>query len=118
MLQEDSPFGKRMIWGSEYTDNVSQKDARSLEGLFRKRIEPFHCPVSDNHYFHLAIACEPLESPVHGSMDCSPSPRAFQYNTSCSFRCAEGFTLRGADTVRCADSGEWTAPAPVCQGIL
>uniref|UniRef100_A0AC11BA21 Selectin P n=1 Tax=Ovis aries TaxID=9940 RepID=A0AC11BA21_SHEEP len=64
-----------------------------------------------------AIACESLESPVHGSMDCSPSPRAFQYNTSCSFRCAEGFTLRGADTVRCADSGEWTAPAPVCQAL-
>uniref|UniRef100_A0A4W2I607 Selectin P n=1 Tax=Bos indicus x Bos taurus TaxID=30522 RepID=A0A4W2I607_BOBOX len=64
-----------------------------------------------------AIACEPLESPVHGSMDCSPSLRAFQYNTSCSFHCAEGFTVRGADTVRCADMEEWTAPAPVCQTL-
>nr|XP_020729823.1 P-selectin isoform X2 [Odocoileus virginianus texanus] len=65
----------------------------------------------------IAIACEPLESPVHGSMACSPSSRAFQYNTNCSFHCAEGFTLRGADTVRCADSGQWTAPAPVCQAL-
>ncbi|XP_065792837.1 P-selectin [Muntiacus reevesi] len=64
-----------------------------------------------------AIACEPLESPAHGSMDCSPSSRALQYNTNCSFHCAEGFTLRGADTVRCADSGQWTAPAPVCQAL-
>ncbi|XP_064334037.1 P-selectin isoform X4 [Camelus dromedarius] len=64
-----------------------------------------------------AIACEPPESPAHGSMDCSPSSRGFQYNTSCSFRCAEGFRLRGADTVRCADLGQWTAPAPVCQAL-
>ncbi|XP_066886567.1 P-selectin isoform X7 [Kogia breviceps] len=62
-----------------------------------------------------AIACEPLESPDHGSMDCSLSSRAFQYNANCSFHCAKGFTLRGADTVRCADLGQWTAPAPVCQ---
>ncbi|XP_016057836.1 PREDICTED: P-selectin [Miniopterus natalensis] len=64
-----------------------------------------------------AVECKPLESPVHGSMDCSPSPREFQYNTTCSFRCAEGFELSGADTVRCADAGQWTAPAPLCQAL-
>ncbi|XP_028344495.1 P-selectin isoform X3 [Physeter macrocephalus] len=64
-----------------------------------------------------AIACEPLESPDHGSMDCSLSSRAFQYDTNCSFHCAKGFTLRGADTVRCADLGQWTEPAPVCQAL-
>ncbi|XP_030890830.1 P-selectin isoform X2 [Leptonychotes weddellii] len=64
-----------------------------------------------------AIACGPLESPVHGSMDCSPSSRAFQDNTSCSFRCAEGFRLEGADLVQCTDLGRWTAPAPVCQAL-
>ncbi|PNJ17909.1 SELP isoform 5 [Pongo abelii] len=64
-----------------------------------------------------AISCEPLESPVHGSMDCSPSLRAFQYDTNCSFRCAEGFVLRGADIVRCDNLGQWTAPAPVCQAL-
>nr|XP_027778651.1 P-selectin isoform X2 [Marmota flaviventris] len=64
-----------------------------------------------------ALACEPLESPDHGSMECSPSSRAFQYNSSCSFHCAEGFLLRGADVVRCADLGQWTAPAPVCQAV-
>ncbi|XP_034866756.1 P-selectin isoform X3 [Mirounga leonina] len=64
-----------------------------------------------------AIACGPLESPVHGSMDCSPSSRAFQDNTSCSFHCAEGFRLEGADLVQCTDLGRWTAPAPVCQAL-
>ncbi|KAM4813586.1 P-selectin [Urocitellus parryii] len=64
-----------------------------------------------------ALACEPLESPDHGSMECSPSSRAFQYNSSCSFHCTEGFLLRGADVVRCADLGQWTAPAPMCQAV-
>uniref|UniRef100_A0A2K5S305 p-selectin n=1 Tax=Cebus imitator TaxID=2715852 RepID=A0A2K5S305_CEBIM len=64
-----------------------------------------------------AISCEPLESPVHGSMDCSSSLRAFQYDTNCSFRCAEGFRLRGADIVQCDNLGQWTAPAPVCQAL-
>uniref|UniRef100_A0A452RV15 p-selectin n=1 Tax=Ursus americanus TaxID=9643 RepID=A0A452RV15_URSAM len=64
-----------------------------------------------------AIACGPLESPVHGSMDCSPSSIAFQDNTSCSFHCAEGFRLEGADLVQCTDLGRWTAPAPVCQAV-
>lgn len=50
-------------------------------------------------------------------MDCSPSLRAFQYDTNCSFRCAEGFMLRGADIVRCDNLGQWTAPAPVCQAL-
>ncbi|XP_012584367.1 PREDICTED: P-selectin [Condylura cristata] len=65
----------------------------------------------------IAIACEPLESPLHGSLDCSPSLRTFQYNSNCSFHCAEGFTLRGADIVRCTNFGQWTAPAPVCQAV-
>ncbi|XP_077013031.1 P-selectin [Tamandua tetradactyla] len=63
------------------------------------------------------IVCDPLESPVHGSMDCSPSSRRFQYNTNCSFHCAEGFMLRGAETVQCSDVGQWTMPAPICQAL-
>lgn len=64
-----------------------------------------------------AIACEPLESPVHGSMDCSPSSGAFEYNSSCTFSCAEGFMLKGNDAIQCADLGQWTAPAPVCEAL-
>ncbi|XP_059529276.1 P-selectin isoform X1 [Myotis daubentonii] len=64
-----------------------------------------------------AIACEPPERPAHGSVDCSPSSRAWPYNTTCRFCCAEGFELHGADTVRCTDAGQWTAPAPLCQAL-
>ncbi|XP_054567493.1 P-selectin [Eptesicus fuscus] len=65
----------------------------------------------------VAIACEPPEGPAHGSVDCPPSSRALPYNATCRFRCAEGFELHGADTVRCADEGQWTAPAPLCQAL-
>ncbi|XP_044905042.1 P-selectin isoform X12 [Felis catus] len=65
-----------------------------------------------------AIACEPLESPVHGSTDCSPLSGPLPYNTSCSFRCADGFRLKGADMAQCTDLGRWTAPAPVCEGVV
>uniref|UniRef100_A0ABI7W9S1 Selectin P n=1 Tax=Felis catus TaxID=9685 RepID=A0ABI7W9S1_FELCA len=64
-----------------------------------------------------AIACEPLESPVHGSTDCSPLSGPLPYNTSCSFRCADGFRLKGADMAQCTDLGRWTAPAPVCEAF-
>uniref|UniRef100_A0A8C8XLW8 p-selectin n=1 Tax=Panthera leo TaxID=9689 RepID=A0A8C8XLW8_PANLE len=64
-----------------------------------------------------AIACEPLESPVHGSTDCAPLSGPLPYNTSCSFRCADGFRLKGADVAQCTDLGRWTAPAPVCEAL-
>ncbi|XP_051042093.1 P-selectin isoform X1 [Phodopus roborovskii] len=64
-----------------------------------------------------AIACEPLETPAHGSMDCSPSTGALEYNSSCAFTCAEGFVLKGNDAVQCIDLGQWTAPAPVCEAL-
>ncbi|XP_053765293.1 P-selectin isoform X10 [Panthera pardus] len=80
-----------------------------------------HCIVSGQWTAPLpaceAIACEPLESPVHGSTDCAPLSGPLPYNTSCSFRCADGFRLKGADVAQCTDLGRWTAPAPVCEAI-
>ncbi|XP_074078066.1 P-selectin [Macrotis lagotis] len=65
-----------------------------------------------------AITCDPLKSPVHGSLNCSSSLAEFQYNSRCSFQCAEGFVLKGAETTECDISGTWTAPAPVCHAIV
>nr|XP_060499436.1 P-selectin isoform X2 [Panthera onca] len=80
-----------------------------------------HCIVSGQWTAPLpaceAIACEPLESPVHGSTDCAPLSGPLPYNTSCSFRCADGFRLKGADVAQCTDLGRWTAPAPVCEAL-
>ncbi|XP_043860553.1 P-selectin [Dromiciops gliroides] len=65
-----------------------------------------------------AITCDPLESPAHGSLNCSSSLMEFPYNSRCSFQCAEGFVLKGAETTECDMSGTWTAPAPVCQAVM
>ncbi|XP_008589969.1 PREDICTED: P-selectin-like, partial [Galeopterus variegatus] len=86
-----------------------------------KGFDTLHCSRSGQWTAPLptceAISCEPLESPIHGSVDCSLSSTALQYNATCSFRCAEGFMLRGADITRCTGLGQWTAPVPVCQAV-
>ncbi|XP_028936082.1 P-selectin isoform X3 [Ornithorhynchus anatinus] len=63
------------------------------------------------------VECEPPEIPAHGAMDCSLSGGRVLYNSSCDFRCAEGFTLNGAETVSCSASGDWTASVPTCQAV-
>ncbi|XP_064139039.1 P-selectin isoform X3 [Loxodonta africana] len=65
----------------------------------------------------VATQCPPLETPERGSMACRPSAKGLQHQSSCSFRCEEGFTLVGPEEVWCAASGVWTAPAPVCKAL-
>ncbi|KAM5203209.1 P-selectin [Hipposideros larvatus] len=114
----DEPCGRRkraLCYTASCHDTSCSKQGECVE-----TIGNYSCSCYPGFYgpeCEYAITCEPLENLVHGSVECSLSPRAFQYNTNCSFRCAEGFELRGADTVRCADGGQWTAPAPVCQAL-
>lgn len=98
---------KQRVEGLEYVGNLGRKAAASINRLYKDLVSGI---------LPSAIACEPPESPVHGNMDCSPSAGASAYNSSCTFTCAEGFELRGSDVIRCADMGQWTAPAPVCEG--
>ncbi|XP_049737233.1 P-selectin isoform X5 [Elephas maximus indicus] len=65
----------------------------------------------------VATQCPPLETPERGSMACHPSAKGLQHQSSCSFRCEEGFTLVGPEEVWCVASGVWTAPAPVCKAV-
>ncbi|XP_036756528.2 P-selectin isoform X1 [Manis pentadactyla] len=99
----------------------SQCSFQCAEGYVLNGPSQLECLASGN-WVHkppqcVAVACQPLEGPAHGSLDCPPPPAMFQYQANCSFRCAEGFALRGAASVRCAGPGEWTAPAPVCQAV-
>lgn len=112
-----SLFWKMEVLGF-WTYRKCGQERCSIQKFFLRKNPALPLPGFRRYLFHLAISCEPLESPVHGSMDCSPSLRTFQYDTNCSFRCAEGFMLRGADIVRCDNLGQWTAPAPVCQGTV
>ncbi|XP_006887517.1 PREDICTED: P-selectin [Elephantulus edwardii] len=99
----------------------SQCSFQCTEGYMLKGPSKLQC-LASGHWTNkppqcVAITCDPMERPVHGNMDCSSSLQGFQYGSSCSFSCAEGFLLRGAETAWCSDKGQWTAPAPVCEAL-
>ncbi|RXM99040.1 P-selectin [Acipenser ruthenus] len=60
-----------------------------------------------------AVKCHSLEAPQNGSMNCSD----FRYNSSCQFSCAEGFDLKGAESLTCRASGQWTGEPPQCEAV-
>ncbi|CAH2329432.1 P-selectin isoform X1, partial [Pelobates cultripes] len=64
-----------------------------------------------------AVACEVLKRPSNGSMTCSHPFADFHYNSSCTFRCAEGFVLEGPESVRCQATGDWSDLAPTCAAV-
>lgn len=49
-------------------------------------------------------------------MNCSHPYRDFSYNSTCVFGCREGFEQRGASTLRCLASQQWSAETPTCTG--
>ncbi|XP_063154589.1 P-selectin [Candoia aspera] len=62
-----------------------------------------------------AVQCQSLEAPAHGNTTCVHLHGEFQYQSRCTFLCNEGFRLFGKEVTECTASGNWTAPAPVCQ---
>ncbi|XP_070602812.1 P-selectin isoform X2 [Erythrolamprus reginae] len=62
-----------------------------------------------------AIQCQPLNNPVNGNFSCIHIHGEFHYQSSCNFKCKEGFLLKGAETTRCEASGTWNASEPSCQ---
>ncbi|XP_060088433.1 P-selectin [Heteronotia binoei] len=80
-----------------------------------------HCNASSQWTAHVpichAVQCQPLEVPIHGNFTCSHLHGDFQYQSSCTFHCTEGFQLLGEEVASCTASGEWTSQPPVCQAI-
>ncbi|KAL7984743.1 hypothetical protein Chor_003313 [Crotalus horridus] len=64
-----------------------------------------------------AVQCQPLNIPVHGNFSCIHIHGEFHYQSSCDFKCQEGFLINGAGTTICEASGIWSAPEPICQVI-
>ncbi|KAJ7332409.1 hypothetical protein JRQ81_014589, partial [Phrynocephalus forsythii] len=62
-----------------------------------------------------AVQCKPLNFPTHGNFSCSHIHGDFQYQSSCKFKCAEGFQISGAETTVCEQSGQWSSLEPACQ---
>uniref|UniRef100_A0A8C6VII2 p-selectin n=1 Tax=Naja naja TaxID=35670 RepID=A0A8C6VII2_NAJNA len=64
-----------------------------------------------------AIQCQPLNIPVNGNFSCIHIHGEFHYQSSCNFKCKEGFLINGAETTMCEASGAWSASEPTCQAI-
>ncbi|XP_069497395.1 P-selectin-like [Ambystoma mexicanum] len=64
-----------------------------------------------------AVKCDILEPPSHGGINCLHLHGNFAYDSRCSFGCADGFALLGTEAVVCTASGNWSAPAPICEAI-
>ncbi|NXK65975.1 LYAM3 protein, partial [Sylvietta virens] len=62
------------------------------------------------------VQCAKLE-PKGVHMNCSHPYGDFNYNSTCKFRCHEGFERRGAGMLQCLPSQEWSANIPTCTAI-
>nr|KAF6397956.1 selectin E [Rousettus aegyptiacus] len=63
------------------------------------------------------VECDALTRPANGHVECSPSPGSSPWNTTCAFRCEEGFELRGPQRLQCTSSGTWDHEAPTCRAV-
>lgn len=61
------------------------------------------------------VQCAKLE-PKGVPMNCSHPYGDFSYNSTCEFRCHEGFERRGPGMLQCLPSQEWSANIPTCTG--
>ncbi|CAI5776335.1 P-selectin-like isoform X1 [Podarcis lilfordi] len=63
------------------------------------------------------VQCQLLQPPAYGNSTCFDVHGEFQYQSLCTFHCAEGFQLLGEQVTECTASGEWTAAVPACQAM-
>uniref|UniRef100_A0A8D0KRF7 p-selectin n=1 Tax=Strix occidentalis caurina TaxID=311401 RepID=A0A8D0KRF7_STROC len=81
-------------------------------GSYRCECYPgFHGPECED-----VVQCTKLE-PKGVRMNCSHPYGDFSYNSTCVFRCQEGFEQRGVDMLRCLPSQQWSADTPTCTAI-
>uniref|UniRef100_A0A3B5A1K3 E-selectin n=1 Tax=Stegastes partitus TaxID=144197 RepID=A0A3B5A1K3_9TELE len=53
-----------------------------------------------------------------GRMTCSHPVAPYSYNSTCEFRCDDGYELTGDARMHCDHSGQWTASVPACTGAV
>ncbi|XP_016057838.1 PREDICTED: E-selectin [Miniopterus natalensis] len=63
------------------------------------------------------VECDALTGPADGFVDCSRSSGSLPWNTSCTFRCREGFELVGPPRLQCTSSGAWDTEKPTCRAV-
>ncbi|XDV41623.1 hypothetical protein PO909_010444 [Leuciscus waleckii] len=91
-------------------------------GFVRNGTNATHCTAHGN-WSHIlpvchAIQCPPFSNaPNYGSMSCTHPLSNNSYNSSCEFKCEEGFVLKGADSTLCDHTGLWTHSTPICTAV-
>ncbi|XP_053470464.1 P-selectin isoform X2 [Ictalurus furcatus] len=64
------------------------------------------------------VECPPITTRTSGwNMTCNHPLHTNSYNSTCVFRCDEGFELRGSHTTRCDHTGQWTHNTPTCTAV-
>ncbi|XP_048109437.1 L-selectin-like isoform X2 [Alosa alosa] len=65
-----------------------------------------------------AVKCPAVsDAPSGGGLNCSHPIAPYSFNSTCEFRCDEGFLLQGAKRTECDATGQWTHPAPTCKVV-
>ncbi|NXV92804.1 C4BPA protein, partial [Calonectris borealis] len=64
----------------------------------------------------LVLHCSKPADITHGSHN-GPAKEFFTPGTSVSYMCEPGFSLIGAASIYCTQSGAWSHPPPICQVV-
>ncbi|XP_026161381.1 E-selectin [Mastacembelus armatus] len=54
------------------------------------------------------------QTSISGNVTCSHPIAPYSFNSSCEFRCDEGYELHGQEQIQCDHTGQWTASVPAC----
>lgn len=60
------------------------------------------------------VTCPPIELPDHSSLIKGDLNVDINYNDRLEFQCADGFSLKGENTLVCQATGFWSAAPPDC----
>ncbi|XP_060890783.1 P-selectin-like [Labrus mixtus] len=64
-----------------------------------------------------AITCKIPEGDAHLITKCSQPVTDLRSDSTCSFKCEDGFELQGANTIQCSEDGQWSTAIPTCRAV-
>ncbi|XP_040842744.1 L-selectin isoform X1 [Ochotona curzoniae] len=97
-----------------------QPESCSGHGECVEVINNYTCNCDEGYYgpqCQFVIQCEPLETPVLGTMACTHPLGNFSFYSQCDFNCSEGTKLIGVKETTCGPFGNWSSLEPTCQVI-
>ncbi|MBN3321599.1 LYAM3 protein, partial [Atractosteus spatula] len=64
-----------------------------------------------------AVACDSVQSPSNGFINCSHPFGNFFYKSTCEFGCENGYRPNATTTIHCTASKQWSSDPPVCKAV-